>query len=52
VIIGIIVGIFLVILGLAQLTGQNLAPYIGPLILVLIGALIVAGAIYGMSRRR
>jgi len=26
--------------------------YIGPFILILIGVLIVAGAIYGMSRRR
>jgi uncharacterized protein YacL len=52
VIIGIIIGLFIVILGLAQLFGQNVSAYIGPFILILIGILIVAGTIYGMSKRR
>ena len=52
VIIGIVIGLFIVILGLAQLAGQNISTYIGPFILILIGVLIVAGAIYGLSRRR
>ena len=52
VIIGIIIGLFIIILGLAQLAGQNIAAYIGPFILILIGVLVLAGAIYRLSRRR
>jgi hypothetical protein len=52
VIIGIIIGLFIVILGLTQLAGLNISTYIGPFILILIGVLVVAGALYGMSRRR
>ena len=52
VIIGIVIGLFIVILGLAQLAGQNISAYIGPFILILIGVLIVVGAIYGLSKRR
>jgi hypothetical protein len=51
-IIGIVIGLFIVILGLAQLYSIDINKYIGPFILILIGVLIVAGAIYGMSRRR
>jgi hypothetical protein len=52
VIIGIIIGLFIVILGLTQLAGLNISTYIGPFILILIGVLVIAGALYGMSRRR
>ncbi len=52
VIIGIIIGLFIVILGLAQLYNLEINQYIGPFILILIGVLIVVGAIYGMSRRK
>jgi len=52
VIVGIVIGLFIVIWGLAQLAGQSVSQYIGPLILIMIGVLIVAGAIYGLSRRR
>jgi hypothetical protein len=52
IIIGIVIGLFIVILGIAQLLGQDIGAYIGPFILILIGVLIVAGAIYGMSKRR
>jgi len=48
---GIIIGLFIVILGLALFLGQNISQLIGPFVLMLIGALIVAGAIYGLSRR-
>jgi high-affinity Fe2+/Pb2+ permease len=52
VIIGIVIGVFIIILGLAQLAGQNVSAHIGPFILILIGVLVLAGAIYGLSRRR
>jgi len=50
VIVGIIIGLFIVLWGLAQLF--NLSIDIWPLILILVGVLVVAGAIYGLSRRR
>jgi hypothetical protein len=52
VIIGIVIGLFIVILGLAMIYNLEINKYIGPFILILIGVLIVAGAIYGMSKRR
>ena len=52
ILIGIVIGLFIVILGIAQLLNVNISAYIGPFILILIGVLIVAGAIYGMSKRR
>ena len=52
VIVGIVIGLFIVIWGLAQLAGQSVSQYIGPFILIMIGVLIVAGAIYGLSRRK
>ncbi|UCB61390.1 MAG: zinc-ribbon domain-containing protein [Candidatus Bathyarchaeota archaeon] len=48
---GIVFGIIIVLLGLAILTGFDIWAYIGPLIIVVVGILIVAGAIYGMQRR-
>jgi len=52
IVIGIVIGLFIVILGIAQLLDVNISAYIGPFILILIGVLIVVGAIYGMSRRK
>ena len=52
IIIGIIIGLFIVILGIAQIANLQINQYIGPLILILIGVLIVAGALYGMSKRK
>jgi len=48
---GIVFGIIIVLIGLAILVGFNIWNYLGPLILVAVGVLIVAGALYGMRRR-
>ena len=50
-IVGIIFGIIIVIIGLAILSGLRIWDYIGPLIIVIVGTLIIGGALYGMRRR-
>lgn len=50
-IVGIIFGIIIVIIGLAIFSGLEIWDYLGPLIIVVIGILIIAGAFYGMRRR-
>ena len=49
---GIIFGIIILIWGFAWLTGVDIWENIGPIIAILVGILIVAGAIYGVTRRR
>lgn len=51
-IIGVIFGVFIVLLGLAIALGQDIGRFIGPFILIVIGLLVVAGALYSLSRRR
>lgn len=48
---GIIFGIIIVIIGLAILSGFEIWNYLGPLIIVIVGILIIVGALYGMRRR-
>jgi ribosomal protein L40E len=50
-IVGIIFGLIVIFIGLAILSGINIWTYLGPLILVIVGILIVVGALYGMRRR-
>jgi len=50
--VGIIVGIFIIIIGLSYFLGENIREMIGPLIIIVIGLFIVIGAIAGVSRRR
>lgn len=50
-IIGIIFGIFIIIVGLTLLLGFNVERWFGPVIAIIIGVLIIAGAIYKLSRR-
>jgi len=51
-IIGIIFGIIIVFIGLAIFVGlTNIWSYLWPLMLIIIGILIIAGALYGMQRR-
>jgi tetrahydromethanopterin S-methyltransferase subunit E len=50
-IVGVIFGIIVVIIGLAIISGVTISQYIGPMIMVIIGILIVVGALYGMRRR-
>jgi len=50
-IVGLIVGVFIILLGLAVAYGIDIGKWIGPFILIVIGILIVAGVIYRLSRR-
>lgn len=50
-IVGIIFGIIIVIVGLAILSGLEIWNYLGPLMIVIVGILIIGGALYGMRRR-
>ncbi|MDY9923010.1 zinc ribbon domain-containing protein [Methanobacterium sp.] len=46
-------GIILILIGLASFTGfQNIWTYIWPAIIIIIGLLIIVGAIYGSRRKR
>ena len=51
-IIGLIVGIFIILLGLSMIFEFNLGRWTGPFILIVVGALIIAGVIRAASRRR
>lgn len=50
-IVGIIFGIIILVLGFAWLAKINIWDYIGPLFVIIIGVLIIAGVAYGASRR-
>lgn len=49
---GIIVGLFIVMVGLAFFFGENLTSFVVPFILVVIGVLVIAAATSALSRRR
>ena len=50
-IIGIIFGIIILTLGFAWLANINIWDYLGPLFVIIIGVLIIAGVAYGATRR-
>jgi hypothetical protein len=50
--VGIIVGIFIIVIGLSYFLGEDIRGMIGPFIIIVIGLFIVIGAIAGLSRRR
>lgn len=54
-IVGLIIGIIIILVGLSQvpgiLPGIDIGKYIWPLIIIVFGILIVAGALYKYSRR-
>ena len=51
-IVGLIVGILLILFGISSIYGFAFWQYVWPTIIVIIGILFVAGAIYNYSRRR
>jgi len=51
-IVGIILGIIILILGFAWLANINIWAYLGPLAVIIVGILIIAGVAYGVTRRR
>jgi uncharacterized membrane protein YvbJ len=51
-IVGIIFGIIIIFIGIAIYTGlTNVWNVLGPLVIVIIGILLIAGALYGMRQR-
>lgn len=50
-IVGIIFGIIILAFGFALLAGINIWDYLGPLFIIIIGILIIAGVVYGASRK-
>jgi len=54
-IVGIIIGLIIVLVGasliLSKATGIELQTYIGPIVVIIVGILIIVGAYYGMRRR-
>jgi len=50
-IVGIIFGIIILIFGFAWLTGIDIWENIGPVMVIIVGILIIAGVIYGATRR-
>ena len=51
-IVGLIIGIIIILVGLSQVLEIDLGKYIGALAIIVVGVLIVAGALYSYSRRR
>lgn len=49
-IVGVVFGIFIIILGLALAFGVDIGRWIGPSIMITIGLLIIAGVVYGLRR--
>lgn len=51
-IVAAIFGILLIIGGISAIYNIDLGPFVGPMIIILIGILIIAGAIYGYRKRK
>lgn len=49
---GIVFGAFIIIIGLSLAFGIDIGRWIGPFIMIVVGVLIVIGAIYGLGRKR
>jgi len=50
-IVGLIIGMIIILVGVSQLPGIDFGEYIWPLIIIIFGILLIAGALYGYSRR-
>ena len=49
-IFGLFIGIIIIIVGLQQVFGWDIE--VGPFAIIIVGLLVAAGAIYGLTRRR
>ncbi len=49
-IVGLFIGIMIILFGLINLFGWQVD--LGPFAIIIVGILIVAGAVYGLTRRR
>jgi len=50
-IVGLIIGLIIILAGFSWLAGIDIGRYVWPLVVIIFGILIVAGALYGYSRR-
>ncbi len=50
-IVGILIGLFLILLGLSSIYGFSLFQYIWPIIIIIVGLLIILSAIYRYTQR-
>ena len=50
--IGLIIGIIVILWGVSSFTEISFGDYFWPLIIIIFGTLIVAGALYQVTRRR
>lgn len=50
-IVGLIIGMIIILVGLSQLPGIDFGEYIWPLVIIIFGILLIAGALYSYSRR-
>jgi len=50
-IVGVVIGIIIILVGTSWLAGIDIGRYIWPLVVIVFGILIVAGALYGYNRR-
>ena len=50
-IIGLVFGIIIILVGLSMLPGIEIGKYIGAVLVIIFGILILAGALYRYSRR-
>ena len=50
-IVGIIFGIIILFFGFAWLAGIDIGDYIGAIVVIIVGILIIAGVAYGATRR-
>ena len=51
-IVGLVIGIIIILAGISWLAGIDIGRYFWGLVVVIFGILIVAGALYGYSRRQ
>jgi hypothetical protein len=49
---GLILGSFLILIGISLFFGFDIWRYLGTIILILLGILIILGALFGYGRRR
>jgi hypothetical protein len=50
-IVGLFFGVLLILFGISSIFGFDIWMYIGPVVIVVAGILIIAGALYSYSRR-
>ena len=50
-IVGIIVGVFIILIGVSIALGYHLERWAGPFVLIIIGVLIIAGVLYSRIQR-